>query len=358
MPRQKRYIDADVLTEARARIRHIYDVFDAVAVMFSGGKDSLTCLHLVKEFHDENGLGPVNVVFRDEELIPQSVIDFVDLYRRQPWVNMLYYCYPLASKKYVLGRTFQYVQWDPGRRHCRPMPEWALKLETGDTRVFDQYSMDAEVAKNFKGKVCFVTGIRADESIVRFRSAVNKLNENYITKPMRVHASDKVPPNVMLAKPIFDWTENDIFLFLYQQGIAYCRHYDNELWGGQRLRVSTPIHAEDAKSFHKLKAIDPVLYQQVIDIFPEMLAHERYYRDMDRAAVLEKYAQSIEGIRSWIEENITDEHELALAESRLKSVESWHLAAPEAYPLRHILRAFMGGGYKREILPEVKNGKA
>ena len=45
----------------------------------------------------------VNVVFRDEELIPDEVIDFVNKYRQEPWVQMLWFAVPLASTKYVMG---------------------------------------------------------------------------------------------------------------------------------------------------------------------------------------------------------------------------------------------------------------
>jgi hypothetical protein len=44
MPKYKRYLNIDVVTAARDRVRHIYDAFDSVAVCFSGGKDSLVAL--------------------------------------------------------------------------------------------------------------------------------------------------------------------------------------------------------------------------------------------------------------------------------------------------------------------------
>lgn len=52
--------------------------------MFSGGKDSLVALHLTKEVADERNIKkPIDVVFRDEELIPDEVINFVDEYRKR-----------------------------------------------------------------------------------------------------------------------------------------------------------------------------------------------------------------------------------------------------------------------------------
>ena len=48
--------------------------------MFSGGKDSLVVLHLVHEVAKERNIKkPIDVVCRDEELIPDEVINFGDL---------------------------------------------------------------------------------------------------------------------------------------------------------------------------------------------------------------------------------------------------------------------------------------
>lgn len=346
MARIKKYIDIDVLTAAKQRINHLIDTFDTLAVMFSGGKDSLAVLHLIKEVYDERGITkPVNVVFRDEELIPMEVIDFVDKYRQESWIKMIWFAVPLASTKYILGMCHVYTQWDKKREHIRPMPEWAVTTPDNDPRVFDQYTMDDYAAEYYKGKVAFLTGIRSSESIMRFRASVNKLNENYINA---VPSTDRVK----LCKPIYDWEEDDVFRYFYDRNIAYCKLYDQQMWAGQSMRVSTPLHAESAKRFDKIKQSAPEMYAKVIEIFPEMLAHERYYKELDRDAIKAKYGQTYEGVRAWIEENIEDEEQYRKALNRYNSVMSRAKKFPKAYPPKHLLNAFMSGAYKREILPQ------
>src|ERR1019366_6623572 len=95
-------LNMDVLEAARQRIDGILDRYDTVAVAFSGGKDSLVTLHLVREqMQARNPQAVVPVIFRDEEVIPNTVIDFVDSYRQRPWVKMLWFTVPLASTKCV-----------------------------------------------------------------------------------------------------------------------------------------------------------------------------------------------------------------------------------------------------------------
>jgi len=253
----------------------------------------------------------------------------------------------VLSSQFVLGAVKEYIQWDPGRRWIRPKPEYGIDREPGDERIFDQFTTDGYIRERsgFKGKVAYITGIRAAESLIRFRASVNKLNDNYINA-----SSDK---RVSLCKPIFDWHENDVFKFFYDHDIPYCPIYDRQVWAGASLRVATPLVAEMAKRFDKLKAVDPTLYQQVIDIFPEMVVQGRYYPQMrgTRTAAVEKYGQSLEGVRAWVEENITDPKHLRMAMKELRDVGIRSRNAPGAYPPDYVLKAFMSGHYKRVIQP-------
>ena len=243
----------------------------------------------------------------------------------------------------MLGKTEKYIQWDESREHIRKKPDYAIAFDDG--RVFDQYSMDDLTATYYTGKVAFLNGIRASESLIRYRSSVNKLNENYIND------TPSAGKNVKLVKPIYDWEEDDIFRYFYEQKIEYCKVYDSQMWNGDSLRVATPIHQEAAKTFHKLKTNDPVLYQQVIDIFPDMLVQERYWRELDKSSAKKAMAQSFDTIYEWIKETITDNKEKKLAYRRFQECFKLHRHDAEAYPLHHIATHFYNGSYKRTILP-------
>lgn len=347
MPRRQQFIDATVREEAVRRLHHIYDLHDTVAVCFSGGKDSLTVLHLTWEVAQARGLSQVDVVFRDEEFIPAQVVDFVQGYRTMPWVRMHYYCIPLESSRFVLGTVKPYVQWDEHRAHVRPMPEFAIRLREGEHRVLDQFSADDYIVERseFAGKVAFITGIRAAESMMRYRASVNKLNDNYI------NASSS--RRVSLCKPIFDWQENDVFRYFYEEHIDYCPVYDRQLWGAMLLRVATPMVSESAKNLHKLKGVDPVLFQQVMTAFPEMAVQERYWREYkhNAKADLERYGQSWAGIQAWIEEHIIDPAWQAKAIARLRDCRMLARTSPASYPTDHVFKYFKAGQFKKMILP-------
>ena len=348
MVRAKEYIGTDVLTAARERIEHIFYTFDSVAVMFSGGKDSLACVHLVKEFHDEHDLGPVNVIFRDEEVINPSVIDFVASYRNLDWVNLRWYCVPMRKQRVVLDRKLRYVEWDPEREWVHPMPDFAISAETLGMKpgeVLTEHTMDDKAAEEFPGRVAFITGVRAQESLVRFRAVTQKLNENYISK---IEGNER--SRVRLCKPIYDWSQMDVLKYLYDNDIAWCSVYDAQELARVGLRVSTPLHAGSAKKFGSLRETEPEFYQRCVEIFPEMIVQERYHAEFDTTALLAPYLEDgFNGIVRFIREKIDGEEAQATAMKRAKEWKGRWRKDPDNYPLHLLLETLAFGFTKRRL---------
>ncbi|HIG27361.1 MAG TPA: hypothetical protein EYQ50_06015 [Verrucomicrobiales bacterium] len=184
MPRKRFFLDTSVVAAARERIRHVYDIFDTVCVQFSGGKDSSAVLLLAKELHDERNLGPVKVIFRDEEMVSPAVVRYLEWVRDLDWVDMEWYALPYGQEVWVLGRREYVLLWSKQReeegRLIRKMPEGAITAQhfgLDNSKVMPQ-PVDYYTMQGKNGRVAFLTGIRANESMIRYRSVVQKLHEN------------------------------------------------------------------------------------------------------------------------------------------------------------------------------------
>lgn len=306
MSQSYEYQPQNVLEAAKERIRYTLRHFDNLVISFSGGKDSLTVVNLVKEVYQEEGrTDKVNVFFFDEEFVPTATLEFVNKVRNDPQINFLYACLQMESEIAYCGKIETIVQWDKRRtKYMRPIPEYAV---TDFDNVYDVYTITNFLATKFKGKIANLTGIRAQESPNR-RSMILSHKNDY---PF-IHKGKS--DNISTVTPIYDWQLQDIWKYLLTNNIEYNINYLQQMYAGKKnLRVDTPLHAKGQKDFHLLKSIDPLFFAGLCGLFPELHAAATYNKDFlntdNIEAAMSKYPHTWTGIVMYINDNIKDEQQ-------------------------------------------------
>lgn len=344
MPRMRMFLDINVVEAARQRIRHVYDTFDTVCVQVSGGKDSTAALLLAKEIHEERNLGPVKVIFRDEEMVSPAIVRYLEWLRELPWIDMEWYCLPQGQEVWVLGRREYVLLWSAQReregRLVRDIPEWAITAEhfglTRDAAIpesIDYYTMQGKV-----GQVAFITGVRAAESMIRYRSCVQKLSENYIVRPYRLKKS--VP--LRFAKVIYDWSIDDVFKFIDEHNFPYCEYYDLAAMTKSNTRVGIPLHSVAIRRIGDVIATEPEFYDRLYECFPQIDAQRRWWSSFDIDVLIADYARNgWDGVRDCINDNMLTPGIRRRALSFASEYRKKHAKDKFSYPIEACIRTLM-----------------
>lgn len=217
MSKLKRGLKQSVLEAAKERISWTFDNFQKVYISFSGGKDSTVMLHLLADEARKRsrkfGLLIVDLEgqykFTDEHL-RNTIEEYKDV------TEVYWVCLPIVLRNAVSVYEPRWICWDENRKDdwIRPMPVEGIF----DKSYFDFFQKGMEFEEFVplfgewyaRGKECAcLVGIRADESLNRFRSIANK---NKITKDEKQFTT-KVTPNVFNVYPIYDWRTEDIWTY-------------------------------------------------------------------------------------------------------------------------------------------------
>ena len=237
----KKGIGINVYEAAKQRIAYTFDHFEKIIVSFSAGKDSTCMLHMVcDEARARNR--KVAVMLIDLEGQYEKTINHAEKCREmyKDCTEWFWICLPLHLRNAVSVYEPFWKCWDDEQKDMwiRELPKESIH----DVNYFPFFKEGMEFEEfdvlfaqwYAQGKTCAVhIGIRADESLNRYRTIANRNKETFDGKMWTTRIID----NVYNCYPIYDWRTADDWIY---QGKHKDKPY-NELYDYMHLAGLT-IH--------------------------------------------------------------------------------------------------------------------
>lgn len=286
MTARKFVVQDDVLTLARRRVSEVFDRFDYAVVSFSGGKDSTVVLNLALEearARKADGRLPADykltVLFWDEEAIHPETAEYVQRVADLPEVNFLWYCLPFKHVNACSKEEGYWYPWaeEDREKWCRPLPATAITSVPGypPEKIEDRREFDKSMALLFPADgrtIGMMLGIRADESMQRFRSVANRVVDNWV-------ARDPAAGHIFKCKPIYDWTTLDVWTAPRAFGWDWNRAYDVMAKCGLSpsvQRVCHPFGQQPLTNLWVWQLCWPTLWDRLVERVPGAGTAARY----------------------------------------------------------------------------------
>lgn len=265
-------LGVNVFDAAKERIKWTFDSFERVYVSFSAGKDSTVMLHMVADEARLRGVkfgvlmvdleGQYKLTIDHAEAMFSEYSDCVDLY----WC-----CLPIALRNAVSVYDPKWICWDAGKKAdwIRDVPPKAIS----DIKFFDFFESGMEFEEFVplfgewysKGVSCAcLVGIRADESLNRFRTIASKTKTTHSAKQF----TTKVTKSVFNVYPIYDWRTQDIWIYHGKNPTKrYNELYDFMNKAGLSIhqqRICQPYGDDQRRGLWLFHLIEPETWAKVV----------------------------------------------------------------------------------------------
>ena len=266
-------LGTDVVTAAERRILDAFNKNKILSMSFSGGKDSICMGDIVIKTMQKYNI-PFNrliVVFFDEEAIYDDIEEIVSEWRSRflsLGAKFFWFCLPIkhfnCCNRLADDETF--ICWDTDKRDVwvRPMPKFAIRNHKDFRKGMSYQIFSKKIFKNIRQFV----GLRTAESVQR-KSAISR---------MKISA---------FIYPVYDWTDNDIWLYIKQNNLKIPQAYIYLYKVGvatNRLRISHFFTIDTIKSLPKILEFYPELYERLLKREPNADLVMLYYEtDMFRS---------------------------------------------------------------------------
>lgn len=215
----KNFIGIDVLTAAKQRIEYVFNEFDKIFISFSGGKDSTVMFHLVMGEAIKRGriIGVMLIDFEAQyKHTSEHAMQLFLSYKNN--IELYWICLPIKLRNAVSNFEPTWTCWDEKRKQdwVRDIPDFDGVVSDSKFFPFFEEKMEFEefiilFANWFSQgqKTAAFIGIRADESLNRFRTIAINNKETYNNKRW----TTKVTKDCYNIYPIYDWKTQDIWIY-------------------------------------------------------------------------------------------------------------------------------------------------
>lgn len=276
----KIYSERSVFDAAMERIAFIFEQFDNIYVSFSGGKDSGVLLHLCLHYMKTKGITKkIGVFHQDFEAqytaTTEYVTDVLTSKENLELIKPYWLCMPMKSKTATSMFEQYWTPWEHEKRDIwvREMPNYqgVINMENHQLDFWRPGIMQEDVYREFSpwyqrhmggGKTICLVGIRADESLNRFR-AINRVKDRFMGQPWTTN----IAPDVWSGYPIYDWTVDDIWTANAKFGFPYNRLYDLFHMAGlsiHEMRVASPFNDWAIGSLKLYRVIEPSIWARMV----------------------------------------------------------------------------------------------
>jgi predicted phosphoadenosine phosphosulfate sulfurtransferase len=271
---KKQYLQTDVMTAARERIRKTIAGFPRFYVSVSGGKDSSALVQLVIEEARKQNRLPVPILIVDLEAQYRHTVEFLErICARTDEVQPYWICLPIHLRNGVSQIQTHWLCWDDRVKNLwvRDFPDHVGVIKDPLFLPFFRAGMEFEEFTPLFGDwfadgiptACFV-GIRADESINRFRTIKRQDKRLWNNEPWTTWISD----TVCNTYPLYDWRTEDVWIAHGRQKWDYNRVYDLMHLAGlsiHQMRLCQPYGDDQRKGLWLFKILEPETWSKVVN---------------------------------------------------------------------------------------------
>ena len=268
----KHYLQINVLDAAHERIKYVFDNFNKIYISFSAGKDSTLMLHLIMQEAIKRNK-KVGLMLIDLEGQYKLTIDHaLKCYERySDLIERYWVCLPIHLRNAVSVFETHWVCWDNQKKDSwiREMPKDCIN----DYSYFPFFTegMEFEEFVPEFGKwygqgepcACFV-GIRADESLNRFRTIASEKKQRFQGKQYSTLVTD----NLYNFYPIYDWKVQDLWAWHYKfPEYEHNKLYDLMHKAGltpSQMRICQPYGDDQRRGLWLFHLIEPETWARVV----------------------------------------------------------------------------------------------